>query len=95
MNSYDLGEEVRIKAKFSVLSATEGPPVLTDPTTQLVLVRNPLGITITATPAKISTGVWHALVQADKPGVWEFSWRVSAPFFAAEDDTFFVENSSV
>lgn len=88
MNTYELGQQIRVVANFTV----DG--VATDPSFQEVSVLDPSGTTNAITPTPSATGKWIALITPNASGVWAYRWEVTSPFVAAEEDSFFVEHSS-
>ena len=95
MNSYDVGDLVRLTATF-----TNSAGVVTDPTavTCLLKLRYVIGSTATtytypANITKDSTGVFHVDVTPTTEGIWDYRWVGTGTVQAAVEGAFNVPNS--
>jgi len=86
MISFDVGDTVRLRARFTDES---GNPV--DPSSVSLRVRRPNGETITPAVTRESAGNYRADVVVDMPGVWHYRWEASG---GAEEGAFFVRQSA-
>ena len=96
MNSYEVGDLVRLTATF-----TNTSEVVTDPTTVtcLVKLRYVIGSTATtytypATIIKDSTGVYHVDVTPTTEGIWDYRWVGTGTVQAAAEGAFNVPESA-
>lgn len=95
MNNYTVGQEVRIDAVFTAPNISSGGTyVLTDPIDQAFSIKDPLGITTTQVPQKVTTGKWYVVIILNSSGIWEYRWEVTNPFRTAKEDELFVEDSN-
>lgn len=89
MNSYDVGDYVRISNAFTTL--VTGAAI--DPTTVSLVVRAPDGTSTTytyagATVTKDSTGSYHADIPATMAGLWRYRWTSTGTGAASEESVF-------
>lgn len=87
MNSYDLGDLVRVTATF-----TDGiTAAALDPAVVKLLVRNPAGNTTTYTYGvgsyitRSGVGVYYAEIDADDDGIWHYRWKSTGTGQAAQE----------
>lgn len=90
MNTYDIGDQVRLTSNLTNLSGT-----LTDPTTVTLRVRKPDGVATDYTYAggavtKSSTGVYYRDVDIDQAGEWNYRWSGTGTLVVAEEGQFYV-----
>jgi hypothetical protein len=96
MNTYDVGDLVRIDATFTV-DATA-----TDPTTVICRVKAPDG-TVSAktygTDAEVvkesTAGVYHLDIDITQRGTWRYRWEGTGAAQGAEEGRFDVRRSGV
>jgi hypothetical protein len=95
MNSYQVGDLVRISAAF-----TNSSGAAADPTTVTLLVKLRYVVGSTATtytyPAQIvkdSTGNYHYDFTPTTEGIWDYRWVGTGTVQAAAEDAFNVPNS--
>jgi hypothetical protein len=96
MNSYSVGDQVRLSATF-----TNSAGALTDPTTVTCILKRryqvtPVSTTYTyagGTVTKDGTGLYHVDVVPDNEGIWDYRWVATGTVVAAEEGAFSVPNS--
>lgn len=91
MNTYDIGDQVRLTATFKNRS---GSPA--DPTTVTFTYQKPGGPVISDSGAvvKDSTGVYHYDLTLDNvPGKWRYRFAGTGALIAAEEGEFRVDPS--
>jgi len=94
MNSYDLGDVVRLTVAFTNLAGTA-----VDPGGVQFKIKSPLGvITIYNYPAdtqvvKDATGNYHLDFEPDKQGIWAVRWAGTGSNKAASESSFEVTES--
>lgn len=86
-NTYDKGDVVRLTGTFTDAST---PPVLADPTTVVLRLRNPAGVTSTPATVKDSVGVYHYDLSLDTVGEWAYRWEGTGAVQTAEEATLYV-----
>ena len=92
INTYDIGDNIRLKAIFSVSG------VATDPSTITLKVKNAAGVTTTYTYAlaeitKSSTGIYYRDVSVDDDGMWYYRWEGTGTVETSEEHSFKVRSS--
>lgn len=96
INSYDVGDLVRVSAAF-----TDDAGTATDPTTVSIAYKSPAGVTTTlvyGTDPEVvrdSAGHYHADIDVTESGTWRFRWFSSGPGQAAEESRFYVREQTV
>lgn len=96
MNSYDVGDQVRLTVHW-----TDSAGTATDPTTVTCLLRrryqlSPVTTTTYTYPATItksSTGVYYVDVTPDQEGIWDYRWVATGTVVKAEEGAFNVPDS--
>jgi hypothetical protein len=94
MNSYDVGDLVRVTATFTNAAGT-----VADPAAVTARYRSPSGTTTTLTYGvdaelvKESTGVYHVDISASESGTWSYRFASTGSGQAANEESFFVERS--
>jgi hypothetical protein len=94
MNTYDVGDLVRLTGTFTDLTAA-----LADPTTVTLKTRGPFDATSTvvtlagAQVVKDSTGVYHYDFAPTEAGVYSYEWIGTGAVATAEPGSFFVRAS--
>jgi hypothetical protein len=88
INSYDRGALIKLTATFKNDVGT-----LTDPTTVVVTVVDPLGATTNPSASKSSTGIYTVTVDLTNatPGTWTYKFQGTGTCQAAEWAAFYVE----
>ena len=94
MNSYDIGDTIRLSAEFVAAS----PAVSTDPTTVTLKVEDPTGTESTFTYAgghltKSSTGNYHYDYVPTKAGRHTYRFIGTGALQTAEETPFYVRRS--
>lgn len=89
MNTYDVGDVVKLTCSFSVDEQE------TDPTTVTLTVKRPSGIVTSYTFAagditKSSTGVYTMDIAITEPGLWWYEWLGTGTAASAEQGNFVV-----
>lgn len=92
-NSYDLNDQVRCSAAFTLSS------VATDPTTITFTYKTPAGVVTTLTYGvagsealvKASTGNYVVDLAASLPGTWHYTYKGTGTVVAASEGKFFVK----
>lgn len=87
MNSYILGEVVRVSVAYTIAG------VATDPTTATVKVLNPLGALTTATPTKDSTGNYHYDFATTIEGLHYYRFEGTGACVAAGEGQFLTQTN--
>lgn len=90
IHEYIIGNRVRMSAAFTTAAGAA-----VDPTTVTLTVRPPSGAASTPSPAKDSTGNYHADVTPDLVGDWRYRWIGSGALVAAGEGEFLVTESRV
>lgn len=96
MNTYDVGDKVRIACKF-----TDVDDVETNPTVTVFKFTDPSGNTITYTYdtddelERDSTGNFHVDITIDEPGTWYYRWIGTGTVVAAEEGSFYVREPRI
>jgi hypothetical protein len=95
MNSYNVGDQVRLTATFADSDAAPA-----DPTTVTCLVKRRYQIVPTTTTytypdtiTKASTGVYYIDVVPSDEGIWDYRWVATGTVVAAEEGSFNVPDS--
>jgi hypothetical protein len=95
MNSYDIGDVIRLRANFQ-----DSSPADVDPSQVKCSVQSPWGVTsvyVYGTDAeliKTSTGDYYLDTAPNKHGVWKYRWEGLLTNRAAEEGQFFVRDSA-
>jgi len=95
MNTYDVGDRIRLTAAF-----TSGG-VAADPTTVTVRVKDPSGNTASYVygtdleVVKDGTGNYHMDVTIDEAGIWGFRWASTGVVVTAEEKSFRIRPQAV
>lgn len=94
INSFDVGDLVRLTADFTNIAGTHF-----DPAAVFCKVKTPAGVTTTyqysvdVSVVKDSTGVYHLDVDANLPGNWQVRWYSTGTGQAAAEDVFHIKTS--
>lgn len=86
MNTYPWGSTVIIDATFRREDHS-----LVDPDVVVIRTRDPAGADADQVVIHDSTGVYHAVVVAEVPGVWSYENLATAGIRGSRSGTFFVE----
>lgn len=91
MNNYMVGQLIRLTGVFKNASN-----VAADPDTVACKVRNPAGTITSHSPTKSSTGNYYydLTIPADGEGEWRYRFEGTGAITAADEDAFFVRDSS-
>lgn len=95
MNSYDVGDQVRLTV---TISDADGRTV--DPTVLACLYRDPAGVVTELTYGEDEAltrddqGSYYVDLVANRPGVWVYRWECSGTVTAATEGQFTVRRSS-
>jgi len=92
INTYDIGDTIRLRATFTISGAA------TDPTTITLKVKNNSGTTSTYTYAggtvsKTSTGIYYKDISLTNDGVWYYRFEGTGAVAAASEGQFIVRAS--
>lgn len=93
MNSYPLGNLIRVSASFAIAG------VATDPTAVTCKVRTPAGTITTytygtdAALVRDDIGIYHVDVTASSAGIWDYRFAGTGACVAATEAEFFIEPS--
>lgn len=96
MNTYDVGDEVRISVVITNEDDEEANPTVTT-----FKFTDPSGNTTTYTYgtddelARDSTGNFHVDITPDEPGVWYYKWQGTGAVVAAEEGSFNVREPNI
>lgn len=86
INSYDIGDTVRLTAGFSNAAGA-----LADPATVALTVTKPDGTLLAGTtPTNTSTGLYGYDLVPDMAGLWRYRWVSTGDPATAEEGVFFV-----
>lgn len=93
MDSYDIGDAVRLTGTFRNAAGT-----LTDPTTVTLKHEDPSGNETSLTYAggtvtKSSTGIYYADVTVDESGTWKYKWIGTGTVAQADEGAFWGKRS--
>lgn len=94
LNTYDVGDLVRLSSAFVVSS------VATDPTTVTLALRKPSGTALSYTYGaaqitKDSVGNYHKDISVDDTGVWAYKWTGTGTCETVEEGRFLVRLSKL
>lgn len=66
-----------------------------EPTLVDCSVREPNGTIEKLSPTRDSVGSWHRNITVGRPGRWEYRWAGTGVVTAANESSFWVENSDI
>lgn len=78
--TFQLGDGVK-----SRVTIRDSENALFDPTTVVLLTKNPAGVEEEVTPTKISTGIYEAVFVLDVAGTWSRRWKATGNAYAADE----------
>lgn len=95
MNTYDVGDLVRLRAVFKNAAGAD-----TDPTTIVLKHKNPAGTVTTLTYSlaeltKEGTGIYYKDVSITLDGKWIYKFIATGTVQAVEEEQFFVRKSEI
>lgn len=90
INEYLIGQRVRISAAFT---DADGDPA--DPTTVVLTIKTPAGVTSTLSTTNDTAGSYHSDTTPDAVGQWWYRWVGTGTVVAAAEGTFLVTPSKV
>ncbi len=90
MNSYIIGESVRLKAEFTDANGT-----LADPTTVTVSIKAPGATAVSYSGVKDSVGKYHYDYDPTVAGQHEYKWLGTGTVKTAGQGSFYVERNNV
>jgi hypothetical protein len=90
INEYLIGQQIRLSASFTTAAGAAA-----DPSAVTLTVRPPSGAPTMPTPAKDSTGNYHADVVPSVAGAWRYRWIGAGALVAAAEGEFLVTESQV
>lgn len=97
VNSYDLGDQVRVSVVF-----TDANDVATDPTTVTLRVKNHAGVVTVYSASVVKDSVGHYHQDVDVPvgsgaggRKWWYRWEATGTLVTAEEGSFLVRRSPI